>query len=135
MAKRETHIHLPHLTRVLGIRVGRVYFIAIASHSSPLTRYYFPGVLVGPYLEYADYNELIHETLYDGHEVKGNNKGRKLPSGRKRVAYRKMVTGLVFLGIFVVFGGTYNYTVVLTDWFAEQSLLYRYVTLCLRYWA
>lgn len=51
--------------------------------------------------------------------------GRLVPRGRKRVAYRKMVTGLVFLGLFVVFGGQYNYGNTIKDWFADYNLFYR----------
>ncbi|KAK0453129.1 endoplasmic reticulum protein [Armillaria borealis] len=82
--------------------------------------FYFPGVLVGPYLEFVDYMELITEKLYEGH-IKENAK-RNLPSGRKRVAYRKMVEGLVYLGIFVLLGAKYNFATILTPWFAEQSM-------------
>ncbi|KAK0191425.1 endoplasmic reticulum protein [Armillaria mellea] len=85
--------------------------------------FYFPGVLVGPYLEFVDYMELITEKLYEGH-VKENAK-RNLPSGRKRVAYRKMLEGLVYLAIFVLLGAKYNFATVLTPWFAEQSMWYR----------
>ncbi|KAK0242261.1 endoplasmic reticulum protein [Armillaria nabsnona] len=85
--------------------------------------FYFPGVLVGPYLDFVDYMELITEKLYEGH-VKENAK-RNLPSGRKRVAYRKMVEGLVYLGIFVLLGAKYNFATILTPWFAEQSMWYR----------
>ncbi|GAW08253.1 endoplasmic reticulum protein [Lentinula edodes] len=84
---------------------------------------YFPGVLVGPSLEFTDYINLVHERTFtapDKHEG-----GRRLPAGRKRVGYRKMVTGLAFLGVFVVFGGSNNYSVMVTPWFAEQSWLKR----------
>ncbi|KAJ7283384.1 endoplasmic reticulum protein [Mycena rebaudengoi] len=85
--------------------------------------FYFPGVLVGPYLDYANYMDLINETLFK--KLEKSKPGRNVPSGRKRVAYRKMIFGLAYLGIFVVFGGTYNYGISLTPWFLEQSLLYR----------
>ena len=51
--------------------------------------------------------------------------GRLVTRGRKRVAYRKMVMGLVYLGLFVVFNGQYNYSVAVEDWFPNKSLLYR----------
>lgn len=53
--------------------------------------------------------------------------GRLVPRGRKRVAYRKMVTGLVYLGLFVVFGGQYNFSIATQDSFVQRSLFYRYV--------
>ncbi|KAJ7162609.1 endoplasmic reticulum protein [Mycena crocata] len=86
--------------------------------------FYFPGILVGPYLDYADYMDLINETMFKNLKVKGKA-GRNVPAGRKRVAYRKMVFGLLYLGTFVVFGGSWNYSVSLTPWFVEQSLWYR----------
>ncbi|KAJ7672880.1 MBOAT, membrane-bound O-acyltransferase family-domain-containing protein [Mycena rosella] len=86
--------------------------------------FYFPGILVGPYLDYADYMDLINETVFKTLAVKGKS-GRNVPAGRKRVAYRKMVTGLVYLGIFIVLGGSWNFSISLTPWFLEQSLFYR----------
>ncbi|KAJ7477135.1 endoplasmic reticulum protein [Mycena galericulata] len=86
--------------------------------------FYFPGILVGPYLDYVDYMDLINETVFKTLAVKGKS-GRNVPSGRKRVAYRKMLTGLVYLGTFIVFAGTWNYSISLTPWFAEKSLFYR----------
>ncbi|KAJ7590774.1 endoplasmic reticulum protein [Mycena floridula] len=90
--------------------------------------FYFPGMLVGPYLEYANYDDLVHERAFQNPEVK-ENKGRKLPSGRKRVAYRKMVEGLTFLGLFVVFGSKYNHSTVLTPGFVKLGWFSRIAAL------
>lgn len=90
-----------------------------------MTRFYFPGVLVGPYLDYASYTSLIDESLFKSVESTKPTR-RAIPDGRKRVAYRKMLTGLVFLGLFVVLNPSYNFAIALTPWFAEQGLLYRY---------
>ncbi|KAH9947320.1 MBOAT, membrane-bound O-acyltransferase family-domain-containing protein [Amylocystis lapponica] len=89
--------------------------------------FYFPGVLVGPYVEYANYMALINETIFKVAEKgQANDKtGRRVPKGRKRVAYRKMVTGLAYLGLFVTLGGSYNFAELIQDWFAQKSLLYR----------
>lgn len=96
-------------------------------------RFYFPGILVGPYLDLSEYRSLIHETMFDDDKVKERNKhGRKLPSGRKRNAYGKMVMGLIYLGIFVVFGGSNNYSTALTPWFTEHNLFVRCVVSCLQ---
>jgi len=86
--------------------------------------FYFPGVLVGPYLDYASYTSLIDESLFKSVESTKPTR-RMIPDGRKRVAYRKMLTGLVFLGLFVVLNPTYNFTLALSPWFAEQNLIYR----------
>ena len=99
-------------------------------------RFYFPGFLVGPYIDYASYKSLIDESIYNktptppgtpGVNGNGTKPRRKVPSGRKRVAYRKMIIGLGFLGLFVSMGGTYNYSVTLQSWFTSRSLFYKYV--------
>jgi lysophospholipid acyltransferase len=87
---------------------------------------------VGPYLVYADYQALIDETLFKVEGVEGRTKrGLAIPIGRKRVAYRKMFMGFFYLGLFVVFGGSYNYSLSLTPWFAQLTLPRRYVMLLL----
>ncbi|KAG6918210.1 hypothetical protein DXG01_015803 [Tephrocybe rancida] len=88
--------------------------------------FYFPGILVGPYLDFQEYHTLVNETVFDDDKVKEKVKGsRKLPSGRKRVAYGKMVMGLIYLGIYVVLGGQNNYSTALTPWFMEHNLFVR----------
>ena len=92
-----------------------------------ILRFYFPGLLVGPYLDFAEYMEVINETMFQHANVKATLKaGRNVPPGRKRAAYTKMVMGLFFLGMFVVFGPTYGYTISLKPDFVEKSLLHRY---------
>ncbi|OJA12673.1 hypothetical protein AZE42_10144 [Rhizopogon vesiculosus] len=93
--------------------------------------FYFPGILVGPYLDYASYMSLIDESLFKSAEGKGS-KGRAIPDGRKRIAYRKMLNGLVFLGIFVVLGPSFYYGIAVTPWFVTKGFLYRmaYFQLC-----
>ncbi|KAI0092435.1 MBOAT, membrane-bound O-acyltransferase family-domain-containing protein [Irpex rosettiformis] len=94
--------------------------------------FYFPGILVGPYLEFANYRALIDGSVFKIIEKESEARraavtipGRLVPRGRKRVAYRKMVTGLVYLGLFVFFGGQYNYSIAIQDWFPSKSILYR----------
>ncbi|KAH7931427.1 MBOAT-domain-containing protein [Leucogyrophana mollusca] len=88
--------------------------------------FYFPGVLVGPYIDYTSYNSLIDETLFKSTEGKGSRDSKRaVPNGRKRVAYRKMVVGLLFLGIFVVFSPSFYFGIAVTPWFVTQGLLYR----------
>ncbi|PPR01662.1 hypothetical protein CVT26_013103 [Gymnopilus dilepis] len=85
--------------------------------------FYFPGILVGPYLDYMEYMDLINETMFQHAHVKATiRKGRRLPPGRKRAAYSRMVMGLIYLGAFVVFGGTWNYSISLKDWFVQMPL-------------
>jgi lysophospholipid acyltransferase len=75
---------------------------------------------------------LIDESMFKSNNANGNvpggtKSGRKVPKGRKRVAYRKMILGLLFLGLFVTLGGSFNYGVAIQPWFAARSILYRYV--------
>lgn len=85
-------------------------------------------------MEYANYRDLIDGSVFKVIEKESEARraavtvpGRIVPRGRKRVAYRKMVTGLLYLGLFVFFGGQYNFAVAIQDWFPTKSLLYRYV--------
>ncbi|KAG8218294.1 MBOAT, membrane-bound O-acyltransferase family-domain-containing protein [Butyriboletus roseoflavus] len=88
--------------------------------------FYFPGVLVGPYLDYASYTSLIDESLFKS--VQSTTPMRRaVPDGRKRVAYHKMLIGLVFLGLFVALGPSYNFAIALTPQFAEQNLFHRII--------
>ena len=91
-----------------------------------MCRLYFPGVLVGPYLEFATYSSLVDGTLFD--VTAGPDQPRKsIPTGRKRTAYRKMLSALVFLGIYMGLSPIISFHTSVTDWFLEQSLPYRFV--------
>jgi lysophospholipid acyltransferase len=88
---------------------------------------YFPGVLVGPYLEFATYSSLVDGTLFD---VTGGSEPRKpIPTGRKRTAYRKMLFALAYLGIYMGLSPKISFHTSVTDWFLEQSLPYRILIL------
>jgi len=88
--------------------------------------FYFPGILVGPYLDFAEYMDLVNETPFQDPAVKPKIKpGRRLPSYRKRAAYWRLVKGLAFLGIFVVLGPKFYYARGATPEFAQLSLLRR----------
>lgn len=94
--------------------------------------FYFPGLLVGPYLEFANYQALVDGTTFKTNTSEGSGdvgSKRLIPKGRKRVAYRKMITGLVFLYAFVTYSGRLNYGVAVKSWFADQPLWYRYVVI------
>ncbi|KAJ7067923.1 endoplasmic reticulum protein [Mycena amicta] len=86
--------------------------------------FYFPGMLVGPYLDFNGYMDLVNETIFKSLAVKGKG-GRNMPDGRKRVAYRKMTIGLMYLGVFVVFGPNWSFQLTKTLWFKEQPLYIR----------
>ena len=125
---QNTHPYLNSLdTRQSCYFLFRV--LSLQAFLSPhVIRFYFPGILVGPYLDFSEYMELINETTFQNAEVKAKVKlGRRLPPGRKRAAYTKMFFGLVYLGAFVLYNGTYTYRVALKPEFMKHSLLMRYV--------
>jgi len=72
---------------------------------------------------------LIDESIYKSagptKHMSGIKPGPKVPKGRKRVAYRKMVIGLIWLCFFVTLSGSHNYSVTLEPWFANHNILYR----------
>jgi lysophospholipid acyltransferase len=87
-----------------------------------LLRFYFPGLLVGPAFEFVSYRSLIDETIFtpsassssNGSQVSEKDDSlskiqRRVPAGRKRVAYLKFAQGLVFLLLFTLFNPQFNY--------------------------
>ena len=99
-------------------------------HSPPryYFRFYFPGILVGPCIDFPEYMELINETAFQNSQVKAKVKpGRRLPPGRRRAAYTKLFFGLLYLVAFVRFNDKYNYRVALSPEFMKHGLLMRYV--------
>ena len=94
--------------------------------------FYFPGFLVGPALEYAEYDALVTEKLFKSatpprhlHDPSFVSK-RLLPSGRKRVGYFKLVTGLVYLGLYVTLSSKFSFAEMLKPWFGRITLAERY---------
>ncbi|CAL1701570.1 unnamed protein product [Somion occarium] len=94
--------------------------------------FFFPGMLVGPYLEFADYMNLIDGTVFKSTLTAEEQNNayiparRLIPKGRKRVAYRKMVIGLGFLGVFVLFGDNYTFGAAVKDDFARMNIFNRF---------
>lgn len=100
---------------------------------TPLHSFYFPGLLVGPYLTYNEYQALVTGSLYKAAEQKEEDavnqtnhlSKRLVPHGRKRVAFRKMFVGLIFLALFVLFYPEFNYSMVVEDEFEARRLISR----------
>ena len=128
MADSKTRIRISFSPGLPWLLVSKGMYYKQA-RSDPPPRFYYPVFLVGPYLDFASYMSLIDETIYkaNGSKNETEKKGRLVPKGRKRVAYRKLITGLVFLGLFVTQNGKFNFSVSLQDQFIKESLLYRYV--------
>ncbi|KAK4690004.1 hypothetical protein P7C73_g106, partial [Tremellales sp. Uapishka_1] len=83
--------------------------------------FFFPSILVGPSFDYATYSALVSHTLfYDSPDAKGK---RKVPIGRKRVAYLHLVIGLAFLGVYATYGSAAGYDVVLSPIWEKWGLV------------
>jgi lysophospholipid acyltransferase len=86
--------------------------------------FFFPSVLIGPSLDYATYDNLVLHKIYDiappgSDEAKVKAKKRRVPYGRKRVAYLHLVLGLLFTGVYALHGHTADYNRILTpDWYS-----------------
>jgi len=50
---------------------------------------------------------------------------KRVPKGRKRVAYQKMLIGILNLALFAVWGASFDYRVILQDWWLTKSFLFR----------
>jgi len=85
--------------------------------------FYFPGLMVGPYLDYAGYVEVITGSLYDKPPVKSiAPSGQQFPPGRRRAVFTKFVHGILFLVALVLYSDTYKYEMVLEDSFLQKPL-------------
>ncbi|KAG8691577.1 lysophospholipid acyltransferase [Ceratobasidium sp. 423] len=100
--------------------------------------FYFPGLLVGPAFDFISYRSLIDETIFtpttsssNGSQVpeKSNDTvskvQRRVPAGRKRVAYLKFAQGLVFLLLFTLFNPQFNYAMSVDSKWAAKPFWYR----------
>ena len=116
---------IPFIARILRLFVRRPPSCS-SCDSYIVYRLYFPGVLVGPYLEFATYSSLITGS-FDVTSGGSSEPRRPIPIGRKRTAYRKMLFALGYLGIYMGLSPRISYQISVTDWFLEQSLPSRFV--------
>ncbi|WVQ79951.1 hypothetical protein IAT38_002052 [Cryptococcus sp. DSM 104549] len=89
--------------------------------------FFFPSILVGPSFDYATYDALVHRTIYHvappGTSVEqAKATKRRVPYGRKRVAYLHAVMGLLFLGVYATFGSQFDYARILTPVWTSWGL-------------
>lgn len=93
--------------------------------------FYFPGFIVGPYLEYTEYDALVTEKLFKSATPPKHLQdpsfvqSRLLPSGRKRVGYFKLATGLAYLLLFVTLNGRFSFAQTLKPWFGRITFVER----------
>jgi hypothetical protein len=69
--------------------------------------------------------ESSRNTKRDFARVTDKPNKKKVPKGRKRVAYQKMLIGVINLALFAVFGANFDYRVILQDWWLTKSFLFR----------
>jgi lysophospholipid acyltransferase len=82
---------------------------------------FFPGILVGPSFTYASYDTFLNRSLFDK-AIKAN--GRRLPSGRFRKMFQRLLTGVIMMGVFSLYGGKYGYERILEPDFESKGFLY-----------
>ena len=124
---------IPFSVRIPGLRVRNFALCTMYQCPNFSRSFYFPGFLVGPYLTYNEYQALVTGSLYKDaekqelHVVNQTNhlSQRLVPHGRKRVAYRKMFTGLIFLVLFILFYPEFNFQLTVTDEFEARRLISR----------
>lgn len=123
MASIQTYHQVPFVVRISWLLVS--YYVSSSRYFKKyiFTRFYFPGVLVGPYLDFTEYTGLVNGNTFS----KDPESKHDSPRGRKRAAYSKMATGFAFLGAFVLFHGTMNYNTALTQDFARKNFVSRWV--------
>ena len=76
-------------------------------------------------MEYASYSSSIKGAPLIPEDIKTLHGNRRMPRGRKRAAYMRLLTGLVVLGAYVTLGPQYNHERMLDSKFAHNSLWYR----------
>ncbi|QRV87504.1 endoplasmic reticulum membrane protein [Ceratobasidium sp. AG-Ba] len=94
--------------------------------------FYFPGFLIGPAFEFNSYRALIDESIFTATappQINGpktdNASNTKVPSGRNRAAYTKLLQGLVFLLLFSLFGPKFTHAQTLEPQWAAKPFWYR----------
>lgn len=103
--------------------------------------------MIGPTFDYASYRSLVRGTLFTfppavnassslaakrAASAVAHQRPPRAPAGRKSAAYRKLLTGVVFMGVYAVFGASYDYSATLDNALWPRSLGRRwlFVQLC-----
>ena len=92
--------------------------------------FFFPSVLAGPSMDYATYDALVKHTIYStpppGVEDRQGKLKRRIPHGRKRVAYLHLVMGLAFLAVYAVYQNRGSYARILSPSWDSWGWLTRF---------
>lgn len=96
-------------------------------------RLFFPSILAGPSFTYASYEAFTSHSLFLQETgaskispVTSTGVSRSLiPAGRRRKAAKRFVTGLIYLGIYSLYGWAYGYGRMLEPSFLAKSPIQR----------
>ncbi|GAA5952711.1 hypothetical protein JCM21900_000412 [Sporobolomyces salmonicolor] len=83
---------------------------------------FFPSILVGPSFTFRSYTSFTTHALFAKEQPSGST---EIPSGRKRKAAKRLVTGIIFLGIFSVYGYQYGMERLLESKFVKERNLWQ----------
>lgn len=124
MATEAPCCHYAFTIGVSWIRVSQAPCTPTLLTNILISSFYFPGAMVGPSIEYVTYASLVDGSLFESAE-KEPGPARYVPRGRKRVAYTRMASSFICMGVFVVFGGKYHYETILKDEWLQKGFLER----------
>ncbi|KAI9897443.1 hypothetical protein N3K66_007299 [Trichothecium roseum] len=91
---------------------------------------FFPSLMVGPAFDYADYRQWIDTTMFNVSETMDPakkppvRKKRKIPRSGTPATF-KALTGLVWIGLFVFFGGRFSTEHLTSDSYMEYNFIHR----------
>ncbi|KAJ6264802.1 lysophospholipid acyltransferase [Drechslerella dactyloides] len=89
---------------------------------------FFPSIMVGPAFDFSEYKKWLDTTMFDVDvlDKKGVlRKKRRIPrSGR--MATRKAITGMIYIGLYVKASSMYNVAFALSDEFLEYNFFRRF---------
>ncbi|GAA6063886.1 hypothetical protein JCM10212_001368 [Sporobolomyces blumeae] len=90
---------------------------------------FFPSILAGPSFTYRSYDSFTSKRLFlketasstPGKHDGGKVTSKEIPAGRKRKAAKRLVTALVFLGIYSTYGSAYGMDKLLEPTFVGKK--------------
>ncbi|KAK9240740.1 MBOAT, membrane-bound O-acyltransferase family-domain-containing protein [Lipomyces kononenkoae] len=94
--------------------------------------FYFPSLLIGPSFDYAEFRRWLDFSMFDSESTAQqpmNGKGRKVRKRKiprsGRVAARKALEGVFWIGLWVGLGTIFSSKYILSDEFRGRSFLFR----------
>ncbi|KAK9370037.1 MBOAT, membrane-bound O-acyltransferase family-domain-containing protein [Lipomyces kononenkoae] len=94
--------------------------------------FFFPSLLIGPSFDYAEFRRWLDLTMFDIESTAQqptNGKARKVRKRKiprsGRVAARKAVEGVFWIGLWIALGRVFSPKYILSDEFLEHRFLYR----------